>query len=128
MKKTSGFLFWTPRILVILAILITGLFAMDFYSPNYTFWQNVVSLIMNLLPSIILLVLLLIAWKWEMAGGVLVLVAGLAFSIFVFILNLRRTHSVWTSLEIVLFICFPIVIAGILFLLGHFRNSSSAHS
>jgi len=57
-------LFWLPRILCIIAILFISLFALDAFQPDLTIWQQLEAFLMHLIPSFILLILLLIAWKW----------------------------------------------------------------
>ncbi len=119
MKTSAKVLHWTPRILCILAILFLSLFAMDSFSPERTIWQNLAALMMHLIPSFVLVIILLVAWKWEKVGGVILTLVGLAFSIFIFVFNLKRTNSVPTSLLIALMLGIPFVLAGILFIRSH---------
>jgi hypothetical protein len=123
MKTSTKILYWTARILCILAILFVSLFALDSFSSERTFWQNVTALLMHLVPSFVLLALLIIAWKWERTGGTILTIVGLALSIFVFVLNYKRNHfSVGISLQNALMTTFPFVLAGILFLLSHYKR------
>ena len=118
--KTSIRLFhWLPRIICILAILFISLFAADAFAPGLTIWQQLGAFFIHLIPSFILLVFLILAWKWEFIGGVIFMVIGLAFSPFIFILNYNRNHSIWLSLVIILTITIPFVVVGILFLISH---------
>jgi len=71
MKSSNKVLYWTARILCILAILFISLFALDSVSPERTFWQNTTALLMRLIPSAVLLAILIIAWKWEKVGGII---------------------------------------------------------
>ena len=122
MKTSTKVLHWTPRILCILAILFISLFALDSFSSERTFWQNIAALLMHLIPSFVLLAVLIVAWRWEKVGGIILTIFGLAFCIFIFIFNYKRTHSVATSLLIALTLCIPFVLAGILFIRSHFRK------
>ena len=122
MKTSTKILYWIPRILLIIAILFISLFALDSFSAERTFWQNSGVFLMNLIPSFVLLLLLIISWKWEKTGGIILTSSGLIFCVFVFILNYNRTHSLQTSLMIVLALCVPIVIAGFLFKISHYRR------
>ena len=122
MKTSTKVLHWTPRILCILAILFISLFALDSFSSERTFWQNIAALMMHLIPSFVLLAVLVVAWKWEKVGGITLTIFGLAFFIFIFIFNLKRTHSVSTSLLIALTFSVPFVLVGILFIISHFRK------
>ena len=61
---------WVPRILCILAILLISMFALDSFSPERTFWQNLGAFLIHLIPSFALIALLIVAWKWELPGGI----------------------------------------------------------
>jgi hypothetical protein len=118
MGTSNKLLHWAPRILVILAILFVSIFALDSFSSERTFWQNAGAFLMHLIPSFILTGILIVAWKWEKAGGIILILIGLVFSVLLFILNFGRNHSVWISLFIVLMLCFPFILAGVLFILS----------
>jgi prolipoprotein diacylglyceryltransferase len=123
MKTSIKVLYWTARILCILAILFISLFALDSVSSERTFWQNATALIMSLIPSFVLLAALIIAWKWEKTGGIILTIIGLALSIFVFVLNYKRNQfSVANSLKNALILAIPFVLAGILFIISHHRK------
>jgi prolipoprotein diacylglyceryltransferase len=123
MKTSTKVLYWTARILCILAILFISLFALDSVSSERTFWQNAIALLMSLIPSFVLLAVLIIAWKWEKTGGIILTIIGLALSIFVFVLNYKRNHfSVAISLKNALMLAIPFVLAGILFILSHYSK------
>jgi hypothetical protein len=120
MKPTVAILHWTPRILCLLTILIIGMFAMDSFSSDRNIWQNLGALMIHLLPSITLLVFLLIAWKWELPGGIILIVLGLAWSIFVYIINVQRTGSSGKAFLVILMLGIPLVLAGVLFIISHY--------
>ena len=123
MKTTTKVIYWTARILGILAILFVSLFALDSFSPERTFWQNTFAFLMHLSPSFVLLTSLIIAWKWEKVGGTILTIIGLAFSIFIFVFNYKRNHfPIMTCLLQALVIAIPFVLAGILFILSHYRK------
>jgi hypothetical protein len=67
-KKT---LFWTPRIAGILFIGFISLFALDIFDAQLGFWGTIVGLFMHLIPSILLTIAIVIAWKWEWVGALL---------------------------------------------------------
>jgi hypothetical protein len=74
MKTSTKVFQWIPRILCILAILFVSLFALDAFSSERTFWQNVAAFLMNLIPSFVLLAVLIVAWKWEKVGGIILVI------------------------------------------------------
>ena len=79
MKK---FIYWLPRVLSILFILFLALFALDVFG-EYGFPEILIALFMHLIPNFLLIIALVIAWKWEVVGGVIFLALGL-FSIVFF--------------------------------------------
>lgn len=120
MTKSMIIFRWTPRILCILAILFVSLFALDSFDPKLTTGQQIGGFLIHLIPSFILLAFLLIAWRWELAGGILLASVGLGLAVPIFLGNYHNNTSVWTSLGIILSINFPFILAGILFILSHF--------
>lgn len=119
---------WIPRILCILAILFVSIFALDAFDPNLTIWQQFKEFIMHLIPSFLLTLILIVAWKRELWGGILFLSAGLLLSPFVFMHNYQMNHSVWMSLGINLMINFPFVLVGILFILSHKKSKTNTEN
>jgi hypothetical protein len=120
MKASVGLFHWLPRIVCILAILFISLFAADAFSPGLTLWQQLGVFLIHLIPSFVLLAILLVAWKWELIGGIIFSVIGLGLSPFVFMLNYKRNHfSIGASLGVVLVITIPFVVVGILFMISH---------
>jgi len=123
MKTSTKVLQWIPRILCILAILFISLFALDSFSSERTFWQNIGAFIMHLIPSFVLLAALLVAWKWGNVGGIILLIIGVIFGIFVFNINYNQRHfTLQQSIINVSIICFPFVLSGILFIISHIRK------
>ncbi len=70
------FLFWTPRVAIIIFALFLELFAFD--EPIFS-----IGFLMHSLPSLVILLTLLIAWKWERFGACLYIFLGI-FSVFFF--------------------------------------------
>jgi hypothetical protein len=111
---------WLPRIVCMSAILFVSVFALDSFAPGLTIWQQLGSFFMNLIPSFILVAFLIVAWKWELIGGIILLAIGLLLSPFIFTLNHNRNHfTVGQSLINVLLITFPFIVVGILFIISN---------
>ena len=128
MKKSIKIFHWLPRIICILAILFISMFALDAFSHGLTVWQQIGAFLMHLIPSFVLLVILIIAWKWEFIGGMIFILIGLGFSPIVFLHNYRMNQSVWMSLEIILLITVPFIVVGILFIVSHYKKKKNASS
>ena len=125
MKESIKVFHWLPRIICMLAILFISLFAADAFSPGLTIWQQLGAFIIHLIPSFILLMFLIVAWKWEYVGGVIFIIIGLGLSPVIFIHNYKMNHSIWMSLGIILAITVPFVIVGILFIISHFKKKKN---
>lgn len=119
---------WAPRILCILAILFISMFALDSFAPGLTFRQQILGFLIHLIPSYILIIFLIVAWKWELIGGMIFMILGLGFMPFIYTMNYHMNHSVWISLSIILLINFPFVVVGGLFILSHFLKKKQAQS
>ena len=118
--KAIRILHWAPRTLCILAILFISLFALDSFDPRLTFWQQIQGFLMHLIPSFLLTFFLIFAWKYELAGGIILAIIGLGFTPMVFSMNYHHNQSVWISLSIVAMITLPFFLTGILFILSHY--------
>ena len=84
MKTYVKVIHWLPRIICMLAILFVSLFAADAFDHGDTIWQKLGAFLMHLIPSFILLAFLIVAWKWELIGGIIFTVIGLGLSPVVF--------------------------------------------
>ena len=126
MKTTIKFIHWTPRVLCIMAILFVSMFALDSFDPRLTFWQQIGGFIIHLIPSFILTLFLIVAWKWELIGGIILILLGIGFSPSIYFHNLQMNHSVWISLEVILLITFPFIVVGVLFIISHFLKRKQA--
>jgi hypothetical protein len=89
-------LYWAPRILAILFIAFISIFALDVFSEPH--WY--LALFMHLIPSFILTLITIIAWKKEKLGGILFLILAVIMGWFF--------HSV--------FLAIPNLIIGFLFI------------
>jgi hypothetical protein len=119
MRTSVKIFHWSPRILCIAAIIFISLFAGDSFTPGHTIWQQLGDFFMHLIPTFILIVILIIAWKWEFIGGLIFVAIGLGLSPFVFRLNYNMNRSIGMSIVIILCITIPFIIVGILFIISH---------
>ena len=125
MKTTTRVIHWIPRILCIIAILFISLFALDSFSSDRTIWQNLAAFLMHLIPSFVLLGVLIVAWKWEMVGGIILTITGIILFIVLLNFNYRQRHfSLAQSLINVSLLCMPFIIAGILFIVSYNKKKS----
>ena len=126
MTKSLAILHWTPRILCILAIAFISIFAFDAFEPGLTIWQQLAAFAMHLVPSFILLMLLVVAWRWELVGGIVFMLLGLGLSPFIYTHNYAMNHSVSMSLGIIMMITFPFFLVGLLFVTSYLVKKKQA--
>ena len=119
-------LYWAPRVLTILAIIFISLFSLDSFQGGAPLKDQILAWLMHMIPSFILIIVLLIAWKWENIGGIIFLSIGLAFSPYVFWGNYTHNHSIGLSLLIILTVTFPFMLVGVLFMLSHHTRRKAA--
>ena len=102
-------LFWTPRYLGILFALFISVFAMDVFGEHYRLPQLLVALAMHLIPTALVVLALVLAWRWEWVGAVLFFGLGVAYIV-----------SMWGRFrwDTYALIAGPAFFMGLLFLLG----------
>jgi hypothetical protein len=122
MKNSRKVIHWAPRILCILAILFVSMFALDSFDPRYTLIQQLQAFFIHLVPTYILILFLVIAWKWELAGGLLLLVLAVGVAPFIYTHNYAMNHSAWISLSVIMATVFPFILTGALFVLDYYLN------
>ncbi|MDD5726861.1 MAG: hypothetical protein PHC53_05710 [Patescibacteria group bacterium] len=117
-QSKRGFIFWTPRILSILFILFLAMFSLDIFDGNYGFWGTILGLFMHNIPSLVLLLVLIIAWKHELVGAIAFALAGLAY--IVSIVSRSQLEPYMISYSFI--IAGPAFLVAALFLIGWLRK------
>jgi len=120
--KVSKFVYWTPRVASILFICFLALFSLDVIEPGLSTSQIVIGLIMHNIPVFILLVLLFIAWKYEIVGAIAFILAGLLYSARTIFTVLSSDLPWYLGLSWTLTIAGPAFFIGILFLINWFKK------
>lgn len=118
--KKQVLIFWTPRILSMLSIAFISLFALDSFEKDSSFIENIRHLLLHLIPSFGMLLLLILAWKKELLGGILLTAVALVLAVPVFLLNLERSGSLTVAFQVILLIFLPFIISGLLFIYSHY--------
>jgi hypothetical protein len=92
---------------------------LDVFSPELNFWQTLLALFMHNIPSLILLIITLISWRYEIVGGITFILAGFAY---IFLLLFRNEFQ-WYMLSWSLIISGPSFLIGILYLINWKKKS-----
>ena len=104
--KKQRVLVWLPRVLGILFIIGISIFAFD--EPILS-----VGFVIHLIPSLVLVILLITAWRSACVGGILFMVVGLA-SLFLF-------HT-YQHIAGFLVVSLPPIVIGTLFLVSWYQQ------
>lgn len=81
MIMTKKFFYWLPRILAIFALLFMFIFSLDCFDEG-SVKDIFICFVMHNIPALIIAAVLIIAWKWELVGGILFVAAFIAAGIF----------------------------------------------
>lgn len=106
-------IYWLPRGAALLYIAFLSIFAGDVFE-QYRGWEAILPLIIHLLPSLVLLLVVMAAWKYELIGALLFLMAATGY---VCIVGLDRDWSWYAA------IAGPALVVSMLFFLGWWRKS-----
>lgn len=79
MKTLNQILKWTPRFLGILFIIIVTPLAFDVFGQGTGFWKTLAGFLLHLIPSFVLILLLVSAWKWPLSGGTGFIILGILY-------------------------------------------------
>jgi hypothetical protein len=112
---TSKMLYWIPRVFTILAIIFMMMFSLDSIGGPEPLGKKIIGLLIHNIPVFILIAILVIAWKRELVGGLLFILAFLGGCIF-----FRSFSGNPGSLVVIA----PFFVTGLLFILHHiiYRN------
>jgi hypothetical protein len=110
-------MYWTPRVLSIIFLCFLALFSLDVFEPGLSAGQIALGLLMHNIPVIILGVLLAIAWKYEIVGGIAYNLAGLVYVFFAFT-NVPWYMAIAWSIQI----AGPAFFIGILFMMNWYKK------
>lgn len=105
-------IYWLPRVLSVLFIVFISLFALDVFNEGFSF-NAIKALLIHLFPVYILIAVVIIAWKWEIIGGLIYFFLG----IFYIIMMRHNFHISWA-----LIISGPLFLTGLLFILNKVYN------
>jgi hypothetical protein len=67
-RVTARLLYWSPRILSIAFAIFLSLFALDVFNEVHGFWRIVLAFSIHLIPALVIVAALIVAWRWEWIG------------------------------------------------------------
>ena len=106
-KTTKRLLFWTPRVVCILFAVFISLFALDVFSAGYSVPKTILALLMHLIPTGIIVIVLIISWRWEWVGAILFSALAALYVVWF-----------WGRFPLLTYFCIsgPLVLLGFLFM------------
>lgn len=113
MMRKRRWLSWLARTLAISFALLISLIALDVFSMGLSPGDALLALLIHLIPTLIILLVLLVAWRWEGIGGLLFIVLGFAY--------VGATWSV-DRIWVYALISGPLLLIGLLFVLAWFSR------
>lgn len=117
-KKISELLYWSPRILGIIFIIFLLMFSLDVFGEGLNTWQTIIGLFVHNIPALILLITLIVSWKYEIVGGVVFIFAGLFYVLMLAI----NPNFKWFMISWITVIGFPAFLIGILFTINWIKK------
>ena len=116
-KKICGILFWPPRILSILFVILLAKLSMDVLSPAMGRQEFLLALLLYNIPTLVFMAVVLLSWDLEFIGGCVFLLAGAGYPFYSD--SLAGTKAWFPELPWGNTIMIPIfVIIGILFFIN----------
>jgi len=109
-------LLWFTRILAILSILFMMMFSFDVFEGNEPLIRQLLAFLKHNIPAFALIIALIIAWKYEIAGGVIFILLFMALGIFWGSFSGNRGSLILIA---------PYLLVGILFILHRFLIARS---
>ena len=107
-------LYWLPRIVILVFALLVFVFALlSGVADHGGGLKGILMNSPNVIPWLILLGIVYIAWKWEKVGGWMLILTSIIFTVF---------FNAWEHTGIFLILILPILFIGILFLISSKLN------
>src|SRR5512133_1018471 len=113
----AKFILWAPRILALLIAAFVVLMALDNFTAGAPADQQVKGFFISILPALGLIAGMILSFRYKLAGGIAIILMGI-------IMTMLLKFSV-KSLPF-LILSTPVIVTGILFILSHFYERTSA--
>ena len=109
-ESVKRLLFWMPRILCIAFAAFVSLFALDVFGEGYDFFETILAFVIHLIPTGIILIALVVFWRWEWFGGMAFTALGV-----VYIVMFGDREFSW---PVYVIMSGPLFLLGVLFLIN----------
>lgn len=116
-QPTMKLIYWLPRTLALLFVVFLGLTSLDVFEMGLGFWQTALALFIHNIPAIMLLIILMIAWRYEIIGAIAFILGGM-----IYIGLLLRNPFEWYYLAWAAQISGMAFLIGTLFFVGWYKK------
>lgn len=103
----NDWIIWTPRVLSILFACFISLFALDVFAEGRPWTETLVALLMHLIPTYVLILILVFAWRRPWVGALAYTALAIAYAV------MAGRHPSW-----ILAIAVPLLVTAGLFWLS----------
>lgn len=116
-KKVRAIIFWPPRILAVLFVILLAKLSFDVLSPTMGRQEFLMGVLLYNIPTLVFMAIVLLSWEFELIGAVAFLLAGAGYSFYSD--SLAGTKAWFPELPWGNSIIIPIfIIIGILYLIN----------
>lgn len=116
--KRDKISYWAPRLLALVLIGFMALLSLDVFDMDVTAGKKALGLLIHNIPTIVLAIILAVAWKREMVGAAGFLALGIAWIGFI----IGRTEDLSTKISMSLTLGIPAFLISFLFYHSYKKN------
>ena len=113
---SARLLYWLPRVITIALTVFLSLFALEAFNQFHVWWRVSAAFAIGLVPALIVVAVLVAAWRWEWIGAAAFALLAIWYSWGM----LHRHHLTW---PIALSIPLPLLVIAGLFLAGWIKRA-----
>ncbi len=79
LKPGLQLLYWSPRVIGIIFSAFIMLFSLDVFQESKGFWETALAFLMHNIPVFVMVIILIVTWRWEWFGGILFSLLGFIY-------------------------------------------------
>ncbi|MBI5019969.1 MAG: hypothetical protein HZB59_00880 [Ignavibacteriales bacterium] len=109
LSPAQQLLYWSPRVLSIVFIAFTCIFALDVFGESRGFGATILALLIHLILQFIMIGVLILSWRREWIGGIIFISLGLLYIV-----------EMWGKFPLMTYVIIsgPLALIGVLFFLN----------
>ncbi|HTW49284.1 MAG TPA: hypothetical protein VMD92_15130 [Acidobacteriaceae bacterium] len=117
-RVTARFIYWSPRILSVAFAIFLSLFALEAFNEVHGFGRILLAILIDLVPALVIVAVLIAAWRWEWIGAGLFFLAAVYYA---WSWTGPPRHVHWTPIA---GISGPLLVMAALFLMSWIERSN----